>query len=208
MQMAAITMAAIQRMIHTGSRAISMATAQDRHQTECILVMNTLSYWAGHSFTGTKGYETNIPTSSAATMSARQRIRDIIDTTRDHISNMSGRYRITPADFDQLYQLYQEDTSAKGLYEFIVDHHITHSIAGRLNVRPIDVLATMVNKSVDTCQQELDAEIAMYQAAEKKAAEARAKAKAEDEKKKACKPESEAEEEVKEEKVPKRNGEL
>ncbi|KAI0133252.1 hypothetical protein F4776DRAFT_624770 [Hypoxylon sp. NC0597] len=139
--------------------------------------MNTLSYWAVHSFAGAKGYEINNPTSTA-TMSARQRIRDIIDATRDRISDMSGRYRITPVDFDQLYQLYQEDTSAKGLYEFIVDHPITHGIAGRLNVRPIDVLATMVGKTADVCQEELEAEIEIYQAAENKAAEIRGMVKA------------------------------
>ncbi|KAI1411282.1 hypothetical protein F5Y13DRAFT_166090 [Hypoxylon sp. FL1857] len=120
--------------------------------------------------------------SSATTMSARQRLRDLIDATRDHISSMSGRYRVMPTDFDQLYQLYQEDTSAKGLYEFIVDHPITHSVAGRLNVRPIEVLANMVGKTADACQLELEAEIEMYQAAEKRAAEARERAKVEDEK--------------------------
>ncbi|KAI1106506.1 hypothetical protein F4804DRAFT_31525 [Jackrogersella minutella] len=108
-------------------------------------------------------------------MSTRRRVRDIIDATRDHLSTMSGRYRISPTDFDQLYELYQEDTSAKGLYEFIVDHPITHSIAGRLNVRPIDVLATMVGKTADVCQQELQAEIQLYQVAEKRAAEFRAR---------------------------------
>ena len=34
---------------------------------------------------------------------------------------------------------------------------ITHGIAGRLSLRPIDVLATMVGKTADTCQQELEA---------------------------------------------------
>ncbi|OTA58014.1 hypothetical protein K449DRAFT_398226 [Hypoxylon sp. EC38] len=121
---------------------------------------------------------------SPVTMSTRQRIRDIIDATRDRISDMSGRSRITPLDFDQLYQLYQEDTSAKGLYEFIVDHPITHGIAGRLNIGPIDVLASMVGKTADMCQEELEAEIEMYQAAEKKAAEVREirKAKVQEEK--------------------------
>ncbi|OTA79460.1 hypothetical protein M434DRAFT_402080 [Hypoxylon sp. CO27-5] len=95
-------------------------------------------------------------------MSARQRIRDIIDATRDRISDMSGRYRITPLDFDLLYQLYQEDTSAKGLYEFIVDHPITHGIAGRLSIRPIDVLASMVGKTADVCQEELEAGTYVY----------------------------------------------
>ncbi|KAI0130951.1 hypothetical protein F4814DRAFT_445095 [Daldinia grandis] len=108
-------------------------------------------------------------------MSTRQRIRDIISAARDHIS-ISGRYCISPADFDQLYQLYQKDTSAKGLYEFIVDHPITHAIAGRLNNRPIDVLATMINKTAEVCQKELDAEIEIYQAAEVIAAAAQAKA--------------------------------
>ncbi|KAI0884995.1 uncharacterized protein GGS22DRAFT_200089 [Annulohypoxylon maeteangense] len=103
-------------------------------------------------------------------MSTTRRVRDILDATRDHISIMSGRYRISPIDFDQLYELYQEDTSAKGLYEFIVDHPITHSIAGRLNARPIDVLATMVGKTVDTCQEELEAEKKLYQAAAERAA--------------------------------------
>ncbi|KAI1659140.1 hypothetical protein F4813DRAFT_387849 [Daldinia decipiens] len=112
-------------------------------------------------------------------MSTRQRIRDIISAAREHISMISGKYRITPADFDQLYQLYQKDTSAKGLYEFIVDHPLTHAIAGRLNNRPIDVLATMVNKTAEACQTELDAEIEMHQAAEVTAAAARAKAMAE-----------------------------
>ncbi|KAI1372279.1 hypothetical protein F4677DRAFT_269901 [Hypoxylon crocopeplum] len=112
------------------------------------------------------------------TMSTRRMIRDIIEATRDHISTMSGRYRISPLDFDELYQLYQEDTSAKGLFEFIVDHPITHSISGRLNVRPIDVLATMVGKTADACQQELNAEIDMHQAAENRAAETRQKAEA------------------------------
>ncbi|KAI2467289.1 hypothetical protein F4781DRAFT_402775 [Annulohypoxylon bovei var. microspora] len=113
----------------------------------------------------------------SSTMSTRRRVRDIIDATRDHLSTMSGRYRISPIDFDQLYELYQEDTSAKGLYEFIVDHHVTHSIAGRLNVRPIDVLATMISKTADTCQQELEAEKKLYQAAEERAAERRERAK-------------------------------
>ncbi|KAI1214458.1 uncharacterized protein F4807DRAFT_408197 [Annulohypoxylon truncatum] len=108
-------------------------------------------------------------------MSTRRRVRDILDATRDHISIMSGRYRISPTDFDQLYELYQEDTSAKGLYEFIIDHHITHTIAGKLNIRPIDVLATMVGKTADTCQEELEAEKKLYQKAEERAA---AKAKA------------------------------
>ncbi|KAF3071117.1 hypothetical protein GL218_00477 [Daldinia childiae] len=112
-------------------------------------------------------------------MSTRQRIRDIINLAKEHISALSGKYRITPADFDQLYQLYQKDTSAKGLYEFIVDHPITHAIAGKLNNQPIDVLATMVNKTVEVCQAELDAEIEMHQAAEVTAAAARAKAMAE-----------------------------
>ncbi|KAI1480747.1 hypothetical protein F4774DRAFT_70077 [Daldinia eschscholtzii] len=112
-------------------------------------------------------------------MSTRQRIRDIISVAKEHISAMSGRYRISPTDFDELYQLYQLDTSAKGLYEFVVDHPVTHAIAGRLNVRPIDVLATMVGKTADVCQKELDAEILIYQDAEAKAARARAKAMAE-----------------------------
>lgn len=86
---------------------------------------------------------------------------------------MSGRYRISPLDFDQLYQLYQEDTSNKGLYEFIAGHPITHKIASRLGCRSIDVLAAMVGKTADACQQELDAEIALRQATEKKAAEER-----------------------------------
>ncbi|XDG03678.1 hypothetical protein ABKA04_003293 [Annulohypoxylon sp. FPYF3050] len=107
-------------------------------------------------------------------MPARRRVRDLLDATRDHISIMSGRYRISSIDFDQLYELYQEDTSAKGLYEFIVDHPITHSIAGKLNIRPIDVLATMVGKTADTCQDELEAEKKLYQAAAERAA-ARAK---------------------------------
>ncbi|KAI1644106.1 uncharacterized protein F4817DRAFT_347672 [Daldinia loculata] len=112
-------------------------------------------------------------------MSTRQRIRDFISVAKDHISAISGRYRISPADFDQLYQLYQKDTSAKGLYEFIVDHPITHAMAGKLNNRPIDVLATMVSKTAEVCQMELDAEIEMHQDAEVKAAAARAKAMAE-----------------------------
>ncbi|KAK6955915.1 hypothetical protein Daesc_003562 [Daldinia eschscholtzii] len=112
-------------------------------------------------------------------MSTRQRIRDIISVAKEHISAMSGRYRISPTDFDELYQLYQLDTSAKGLYEFVVDHPVTHAIAGRLNVRPIDVLAAMVGKTADVCQKELDAEILIYQDAEAKAARARAKAMAE-----------------------------
>ncbi|KAI1457835.1 hypothetical protein F4805DRAFT_457278 [Annulohypoxylon moriforme] len=106
----------------------------------------------------------------SSSMPTKRRVRDILDATRDHISIMSGRYCISPVDFDQLYELYQEDTSAKGLYEFIVDHHITHSIAGRLNIRPIDVLATMVGKSADTCQEELEAEKKLYQVAAERAA--------------------------------------
>ncbi|KAI0830434.1 hypothetical protein F5Y06DRAFT_206519 [Hypoxylon sp. FL0890] len=138
-------------------------------------------------------------------MSARRRIRDLMDATRDRISNMSGRYRITPADFDQLYQLYQEDTSAKGLYEFIVDHPITHGLAGRLNVRPIDVLATMVGKTAEACQQDLETENEMYQAAEKKVAEAQEEAKAGDEEGEEGekKPEEQTAEKVEEEKPPK-----
>ncbi|KAI1802598.1 hypothetical protein F4811DRAFT_572908 [Daldinia bambusicola] len=112
-------------------------------------------------------------------MSTRQKIRDIISVAKEHISIMSGRYRVSPTDFDELYQLYQLDTSAKGLYEFIVDHPVTHAMAGRLNVRPIDVLATMVGKTAEVCQKELDAEILMYQEAEAKAARDRAKAMAE-----------------------------
>ncbi|XXG97348.1 guanylate kinase [Hypoxylon texense] len=104
-------------------------------------------------------------------MSIRSRLENFIDATREQISTMSGRYRISPLDFDRLYQLYQEDTSKKGLYEFIVGHSITHNIASRLGSRPIDVLAAMVGKTADACQQELDAEIALRQAAEKKAAE-------------------------------------
>ncbi|KAI1471090.1 uncharacterized protein F4812DRAFT_455202 [Daldinia caldariorum] len=119
-------------------------------------------------------------------MSTRQKIRDIISVAKEHISIMSGRYRVSPTDFDELYQLYQLDTSAKGLYEFIVDHPVTHAIAGRLNVRPIDVLATMVGKTAEVCQKELDAgrssstkQILMYQDAEAKAARHRAKTMAE-----------------------------
>lgn len=56
-----------------------------------------------------------------STTNIRRRVREFIEGARDHFSTMSGRYQISPADFDQLYQLYQEDTSAKGLYEFIVD---------------------------------------------------------------------------------------
>ncbi|KAI0853871.1 hypothetical protein F5Y00DRAFT_269236 [Daldinia vernicosa] len=112
-------------------------------------------------------------------MSTRQRIRDLINVAKDHISTISGGYRISPADFDQLYQLYQQDTSAKGLYEFIVDHPMTHAIAGKLKKRPIDVLAAMVDKTAEDCQKELDAEIEIHQAAEVKAAAERAKAMAE-----------------------------
>ncbi|KAI1780845.1 hypothetical protein F4818DRAFT_18821 [Hypoxylon cercidicola] len=114
-------------------------------------------------------------------MSIRIRIENFIDATREHISTMSGRYRISPLDFDQMYQLYQEDTSNKGLNEFIVGHSITHDIASRLGSKPIDVLAAMVGKTADACQKELDAEIALRQAAEKNAAEEREKAKADEE---------------------------
>ncbi|KAI1403487.1 hypothetical protein F4819DRAFT_450962 [Hypoxylon fuscum] len=117
----------------------------------------------------------------SSTMSLRRRFEDFVDATREHIVTMSGRYRISPIDFDQLYQLWQEDTSAKGLYEFIIDHPITHSIAAKLNVRPIDVLATMVGKTAEACQQELQAEIELSQAAEKRAAEQRQKELAEKE---------------------------
>ncbi|KAI2610714.1 uncharacterized protein GGS25DRAFT_519011 [Hypoxylon fragiforme] len=110
-----------------------------------------------------------------STTNIRRRVREFIEGARDHFSTMSGRYQISPADFDQLYQLYQEDTSAKGLYEFIVDHHITHDIAAKMNLRPIDVLARMVGKTAEACQKDLDEETALVQAAEKKAAEARAK---------------------------------
>ncbi|KAI6085638.1 hypothetical protein F4821DRAFT_279158 [Hypoxylon rubiginosum] len=121
-------------------------------------------------------------------MSIRIRLENFIDATREHIYTMgSGRYRVSPVDFDQLYQLYQEDTSSKGLYEFIVDHSITHNIASRLGCRPVDVLAAMVGKTADASQQELDAEIALRQAAEKKVAEELEKAKADAEKQKADK---------------------
>ncbi|KAI1389051.1 uncharacterized protein F4822DRAFT_404808 [Hypoxylon trugodes] len=109
-------------------------------------------------------------------MPTRRLVQDLIDATKDHISTMSGRYRVSPTDFDLLYQLYQEDTSAKGLYEFIIDHPITHGMAGRMRARPIDVLAAMVGKTADACQLELNTEIQLHQAAEKRAAEARAKA--------------------------------
>ncbi|KAI1090123.1 hypothetical protein F5B19DRAFT_464745 [Rostrohypoxylon terebratum] len=171
-------MATIQTIVNEASDIITMETVHNKYMTEYIWVMNTLSYWIGQSLTGTKGYETNNPllalAAPSSNMPARRRVRDLLDATRDHISIMSGRYRISSADFDKFYELYQEDTSAKGLYEFIVDHHITHSIAGRLNLRPIDVLAAMVCKTADTCQEELEAEKKLYQAAAERAA-ARAK---------------------------------
>ncbi|KAI8960676.1 hypothetical protein F5Y11DRAFT_329107 [Daldinia sp. FL1419] len=112
-------------------------------------------------------------------MSTRRRIRNLINIAKEHVLTMTGRYHISPIDFDELYQLYQKDTSAKGLYEFIIDHHITHDIARRMGIRPIDVLAIMVGKSADICQKELDAKIEMYQTAEDIAASTRAKAMAE-----------------------------
>ncbi|KAI0181637.1 hypothetical protein GGR52DRAFT_567853 [Hypoxylon sp. FL1284] len=111
-------------------------------------------------------------------MSFKSRLENFIDATKEHIFSMSGRFHIPPLDFDQLYQLYQEDTSSKGLYEFIVGHPITLGIASRLGSRPIDVLAAMVGKTADACQQDLDAEIALREAVEKKIAEDREKAKA------------------------------
>lgn len=60
-----------------------------------------------------------LTTRRLGSMSIRSRLENFIDATREQISTMSGRYRISPLDFDQLYQLYQEDTSNKGLYEFI-----------------------------------------------------------------------------------------
>ncbi|KAI1445707.1 hypothetical protein F5Y02DRAFT_385078 [Annulohypoxylon stygium] len=173
-------MATIQTIVNEASDIITMETVHNKYMTEYIWVMNTLSYWIGQSLTGTKNYETNNPlfalAAPSSNMPARRRVRDLLDATRDHISIMSGRYRISSIDFDQLYELYQEDTSAKGLYEFIVDHPITHSIAGKINIRPIDVLATMVGKTADTCQDELEAEKKLYQAAAERAA-ARAKVK-------------------------------
>ncbi|KAI2632208.1 hypothetical protein GGR54DRAFT_24643 [Hypoxylon sp. NC1633] len=111
-------------------------------------------------------------------MSTRRRLRELVDATREQLSTMSGRYHVSPTDFDLLYQLYQEDTSAKGLYAFIVDHPITLGIAKRLGIKPIEALATMVGKTGEACQQELNTEIEIHQAAEKKVAEARKKARA------------------------------
>ncbi|KAI0384809.1 hypothetical protein F5Y04DRAFT_277541 [Hypomontagnella monticulosa] len=101
-------------------------------------------------------------------MSIWGRIRNNIKAAKDHISIMTHRDRILPTDFDLLYQLYHESTSSKGLYQFIIEHDITRNLADRFDMRPIDVLATMVGKTVDACQQELREETKMYESAKKR----------------------------------------
>ncbi|KAI2632517.1 hypothetical protein GGS26DRAFT_598271 [Hypomontagnella submonticulosa] len=82
---------------------------------------------------------------------------------------MAGRNHISPTDFDLLYQLYQESTSGKGLYQFIVEHGITRSIADKFHIRPIDVLAIMVSSTAAACQQELQEETKAYESAQQTA---------------------------------------
>ncbi|KAI5864416.1 hypothetical protein GGS23DRAFT_564270 [Durotheca rogersii] len=107
---------------------------------------------------------------SASTERSSSRIHNFIDAVEYQLSTMSSRPQVTPADFDLLYQLYQEEDStaaaaAKGLYGFIIDHPITHDIAHRVGIKPVDVLARMVGRTAEACLQEIQAEVDLYEAA-------------------------------------------